>query len=1139
MTKFYFRLIYTFLACVTMLLPLAEAKAFPTELYTTESALAKGNWMKISVSQTGIHFISASTLRSWGFSDISKVRIHGYGGYRLPDKLTASTFIDDLPEVSTVRTSQGIYFYGVGIVSWSDGTKNIYQSLNPYSTEGYYFVTSGTDEPASVDRKGSSVQGLSPVKQFTSCLFYEVDQYSLGQSGTVYLGDDFRYTRSRDYKFQLKDYVENESAWIKVTFATNTTSASAINISANGTSLIANRQIPATSDNYGTYVSMQKRFEPTDENTTVNITLNATGTVSAAHLDAITFNYTRKLRLDDGLLEFTLSSTAAMLEGADADTHVWDVTNPTTPIEMETTVSDGGVTWVNEYTGTRNYIAWNDNARLLTPRAVGNVPHQNIHGITDTPDMVIITVKDFVGEAERVANLHRRTPDNFNVIVLTQDDIFNEFSSGLRDPGAFRKALKMFYDRGNAAGHPLRYCLLFGRPLYDARQVTTEAKNVTTPFMPVWQTSESFSVSGTYPSDDINVMLDDDSGGAIPLERISIAIGRISAATLSQAKTYVDKLYTYNENLSHGEWKNNILLEADNGNDAQFMVGNVNSSLRTGLEGFYDNMLSGNDGQQFIYNKIYYDTYPVTGGYCAQADTRFTRALDEGVMLWIFNGHGAQNTLASEGLHTKTKINNMYNTRWPIFLGMTCSFGRWDNSDISGMETMAFNSEGGIIAAIASTRQAAIPGNDGFIMALGNHMMRRDDSGEFLRFGDMVTNSKNSIRSISNTSSATTKLGYATFGDPAMRLVIPSNTIILENVSGEDVNEDSQVTIKARQRVTLNGSIFANDGSPLSDFNGTLHATLYDAERSVTTLGQAADGTTGKSITYDEMGDRLYAGRGEIVNGQFSLNLSMPAEVADNFRPATLNLYATSTDGREATGVCHDLYVYGYDYDAEPDSLAPNIDYAYLNHPSFKNGDIVNEQPMFIAGVSDDVAINLSMSGIGHQMSLKLDDSHSYSDVSFYYTPSSDGSAGGSIAYPISDLEEGNHTLTFRVWDTSGNSASRSVDFFVERGATPQLFDIYSDANPASTEANFYISHNRPNAPATVTLEIYNLSGRRIWTSTVSGRSDMFLSAPIQWNLCDMGGQRVIRGIYIYRATLTIDGYEMTTPAKRIAVTGR
>ncbi|MDE6488581.1 MAG: hypothetical protein K2L46_04810, partial [Paramuribaculum sp.] len=213
--------------------------------------------------------------------------------------------------------------------------------------------------------------------------------------------------------------------------------------------------------------------------------------------------------------------------------------------------------------------------------------------------------------------------------------------------------------------------------------------------------------------------------------------------------------------------------------------------------------------------------------------------------------------------------------------------------------------------------------------------------------------------------------------------------------------------------------------------------------------------------------------------------------------------------------------------------------YAFLNHQSFSQGSVVNESPMFVAAVSDDIAINLSSAGIGHQMTLRLDESRTLNDVAFYYTPASDGSPSGTIAYPIEDLSEGNHTLTFRVWDTSGNSASKTLSFFVEHGAAPKIFDIFTDVNPASTEANFYISHNRPDSRLTVTIDIYDMLGHRVWTSTVTDRSDMFLSAPIHWDLNDMGGRRVGRGIYIYRATVTTDSGIIQSAARRIAVTAR
>lgn len=1113
-------------------------RAFPTESYARQSQLASGRWTKIGVSQTGIHFISASTLRSWGFKDPAKVRIHGYGGQQLPDQLTQSSYIDDLPEVATHRTASGIYFYGVGPVKWSATAGHYAQTLNPFTTEGYYFLTEGTEQPAAIERQGSTAAGGEPVSTFESRLFHETDQYSLSHSGTQLYGEDFRTKRSQTFRFHLTDMVAGTSVWSRVTFATTTTSDSRLTIAAGGKNLLTRTLGRSDAEvNYGSRGVYNVTFDTSTPDVDMTLTFEPTGAVTAAHLDAITLCYQRALRMSSGLLEFDLKNTTARLEGASASTHVWDVTDNLRPLEMVTVAGSGAVTWVNPYTGPRSYIAWDESARMLTPKLVGSVANQNIHGITDTPDMIIITVKDFAGEAERVAALHRKSPDNMNVLVLTQDDIFNEFSSGTQDVGAFRKMLKMFYDRGLEAGRPLRYCLLFGRGTFDMRKLTSEMKGLKEPVMPTWQTSESLSVSGTYTSDDVIAQLEDNSGNLPAYDRISLAIGRIPARSLTQAKTYVDKLYAYMDNKHLSEWKNSILLEADNGNKAAFMVG-TDEKRTTGVEGFYNSMINDRDASQYRFTKVYYDAFELQNGACQRGEEIFDLALKEGIMMWLYNGHGTQTVLGGEGLHSLTKIDKMFNKRWPVLLAITCSFAQWDGPATSGLETMSFNPSGGIMAGFSPTRKAYISDNDGVIMALGTTMMRRDDQGRTLRLGDMIVDAKNQLLSTAQSGSASAKLRLVLLGDPAMRLAVPDYRLTLDEVNGDEVTADNQTTVMARQRVTFSGTVRDHEGNPIDDFDGTIALTLYDAETTTTTKGTKVEGTEGKSINFDEMGDKLFAGRGTVKGGRFAVDIAMPTEVADNFRPATVSMYASTADGREAMGVSRDLFVYGYDATADPDSVAPTIDYAYLNHSSFDNGTIVNEQPMFIAGVSDDTGINLSMAGIGHQMLLKLDDNRSFTDVALYYTPSADGTPSGTIAYPMSELAEGAHTLTLRVWDTSGNSTSKSINFFVEQGAKPQVFDIYSDANPASTHANFYITHNRPDANVSVKLDIYNMSGRRIWSSTVNGQSDMFLSTPIQWNLCDMGGQRVGRGIYIYRAVITIDGHDMTTPARRIAVTG-
>lgn len=292
-------------------------------------------------------------------------------------------------------------------------------------------------------------------------------------------------------------------------------------------------------------------------------------------------------------------------------------------------------------------------------------------------------------------------------------------------------------------------------------------------------------------------------------------------------------------------------------------------------------------------------------------------------------------------------------------------------------------------------------------------------------------------------------------------------------------------------------------------------------------------------MTFDTQGSKLLSVSAPVAGGRFAASLAMPSDISDNFRPATLNMYATETSGRrEAVGVSRELYAYGVDESAVPDTQAPAIDRLQINHTGFVSGDRVSvHTPMVLASVSDNVGINISAAGIGHQLTLQLDSATTFSDVALYYRPHADGTPGGTVNYPMPDVDEGLHSLRLRVWDTSGNATEQTIEFFAAADIAPQIFDLYCDANPARTTAGFYVTHDAPDANITVTVTVFNMLGNPVWTRTERGRSDMFTTTPLRWNLCDGTGRRVQRGIYIYRATITVDGQTHSTSSRRLAVT--
>lgn len=1119
--------------------------ALPADHYTEESVLASGRWVKISVDESGLYRIPAATLRQWGFSDPAKVRIHGYGGRRIADALTAANYIDDLPLIQSRSCSDGsVVFYAVGPDSWEGTGKEVrVRRFNPYSTAGYYFVTSADSESRPINATGTP-GAKSPATTFVERLHHEQELVSPGECGALLVGEDFRYTPTRRFTFDLPGRCD--SVMFKTSFIAKTyNSSSRVVFTANG------KQVPAVAadainasgageihgaEGRATHVLPDSLYD-LGERLELTITHKATSVVYNAWLNYISVNYVRTLSLPaEGHLDFSTDSMSLSLGNATDATHIWDVTDPSEIRDVEFSAEAGSAVWTARLSGTRDYAAWNDNARLPAPKTVGFVTNQNLHADRDI-EMVIFTHPSWRAQAERIAELHRTEPDNMTVKVVDVDDVYNEFSSGAQDVSGLRKYLKMLYDRSSSGDRPLRFVLLMGRMTYDERHLTAGVKALGCPTIPAWQLREdrySLDSEQGYATDDFLAMLEDGSGSRLGSDKLSVAVGRLPVTSTSTARLITDKIISYVRRPPRGAWKNKVLGLAD---DLDYGVHYRQTEWF--MRGF-----GLNDNNPYLLEKVYLPAYELSGGVYQGAREQMFRQLNEGVAWWTFVGHATNHSWTGDGMLTYSDINSLYLRRLPFVYAATCNFLRWDSNTLSGGEILMYEQNGGVIGMISATRPVYITYNGYFTNAIGKEIGRRVD-GRLPATGEIYRRAKNNIRYVDDKTGIEgeilnndNRLRYVFMGDPALRLATPDNLVSIESIGGVSLDSGEQIIIPARGNPVIRGAVTAPDGSVLTDFNGTLLLDLYDADRTPDFVKNGDQYDACKP--FDIHGDRLYSGSCRVTDGRFELSVAMPTQISDNFREATFCMTAYSDDGlTEASGLNHDCYVYGYDELAAEDNEAPVIETFFLNHSTFSSGDDVNPDPVVLATVRDNVGINLSMAGVGQQMSLMLDGKTSYNDVPFYYTPAADGSPSGEIAYPLSGLTEGNHTLRLRVFDTNGNSATRTIDCFVREGLAPTIFDIYTDVSPATTEANFYITHNRPDGMMTVTVSVYNLLGHLLWSQTNTGRSDMFTSAPVTWDLTDGTGNRVGRGIYVYRATVTADGETYQTGSRKIAVTAR
>ncbi len=1114
-----------------MLLSAIGASAFPVDTYAPASALARGKWVKISVAESGMHLIPTATLRQWGFSAPERVRIHGYGGAMLSDILSLENYTDDLPQVPAQLTARGLVFYAVGPMQVSMTDAGVLShEVNPYSSYGYYFLTeaSADDGPLpAVPSGGSPLESAAGCAVTTSyMLVHEQELVSPGQSGRIMVGEDFNATRSRTFNVAMTNRTEGTPVKVTTSFLANTSTAmSTLRFKINGEEMpvqASDRIATSKSDSgvWGAMTTTTKTATPQGDRLTLEIGFENPGVVKAANLDYFEVVYDRRLA---GSFDYFTTSTAVCHAGAgDQSVHVWDVTDPLAVTQMQPGAQGA---WRAPRAGVRHYAVWADGDAMPAPKLAGSVANQNLHGLAEVPDMVIITPDVYAAAARDIAAIHRSyEPEPLRVEVVSLNEVLNEFGSGAFDPGALRRFLKMLYDRGEASGSPLRYALMMGKGVCDNRQLTVVGRNVNQP-MPLWVSSASLNESTSFSSDDYFALLGDNDGTQPGREDLDIAVGRIPATTAAEAAVAVSKIKQYLYSMPRDGWRTRLTILADDENQGVHMEQS---------EAMVANLFAGTSGSRMVVNKVYCDAFVRQNSTYPKAREVLFSNFSDGTSVFVFIGHGSPHALGSKTIVAPTDFRtNFHMRRLPFFYAATCSFLRWDSDITSEAEGLMFLPSGGMIACISALRPVYISLNGDLSAAFGTVLGEFDEEGKVHSIGELYRKSKNLLHNDVN------RLRYVLMGDPALRLSMPSPTIEITGVNGSRPSAEEPVTVMARQQLEITGRVLQPDGTPMSDFNGMIYATLYDAEFSTVSHGYGE----GTEYAFEQHGDMLFSVCGQVTDGQFAVSVQMPSAVADNYRPATLSLYACGSDSREmreAAGLTRNIYAYGYD-DTTPDDTEPPVVHSLmLNGDSFTDGGNVDPSPMLIATISDNVGINLSSAGVGKKMTLTVDGNTTFSDLSRYFTPDAvpvQGAMSGTLAYSMSGLAPGPHEMKLRVWDTDGNFTDRTIGCNVVEGLAPEIYEVYTDASPARTEANFFVRHNRPDRMLKVKVTVYNLAGAPVWSASTEARSDMGVSAPLTWDLRDSGGKRVGRGIYIYRAEVTTEGSSVSTASRKLAVT--
>lgn len=1096
--------------------------------YADNSVLATGKWYKLSLSSTGIYKITYSELSAMGVpvSSINpkNIRIYHNAGGVLPT-INSETLYDDLVELpiyvhgeddGSFNENDYILFYARGPVTWKVKDEVYHHIPNPYSDNSYAFLNIDLGE-------GKRLQNAAIISDIdsetvTSFLDYRVvdnDEVNLNNMGATWYADVFESASTVSYNFSFPNIIKSEKCNMVADLASRNASSASFNVKANNTPIYNRNVSPSNSAHlYAVEVnSGNVKFNPTNSDIKIDLTYNKSDNSSKAWLNYIAINAWRELRYTGNMMSFRNPRYVSeekvykyQISNADSKVEVWNVSNPVEPQRLDLSFDGSKASFIVNGDASNEFILFNHNT-CKSVQFVSTIKNQNLHAKYDI-DYLIITHPDFYAQAERLKLVHNEI-DNFEIEIVTPQQIYNEFSCAALDISAIRNYIKMLYERSNRR---LRYVLLFGDASYDYRN-----KSGKVCFVPTYESVASCDDRDCIATDDYFVCLGDEEGNMMDASSsIDIAIGRLPVMTVEDAEAMVDKIedYAIISEDNAGSWRKVMTFMADD--DEAYFLENCEEMI---------DIIKANGGDDVVFDKIYLDAYPqvaTSGGQRSpECNEAITNRIERGSLIINYVGHAGEIGWADERIFTNDNIFSLQNKpKYHLMLTASCEFGRFDDhTRTSAGEYMLLNHNGGSIALITAARVTYGSPNFNIMNRMYKHLFDTED-GEYITMGDIYVYAKAD-------SNVNTKR-YVFLGDPALRLCYPKNEIELTSINNHDINVVD--TLRALDKVNIKGVVKDGYGDILNDFNGTLHVSVYDKENVYETYGDEC-----RQITFELQNSIVYSGKTSVVNGVFSLDFTLPKDINFSYGYGTISLYANS-DNTDAHGQFSDIIIGGYNTDAEPDTENPELK-LYIDDDKFVDGSVTNENPTLIAYIKDLNGINTSGAGIGHDITATLTGAtnRTYNLNQFYNAPDTPDDFG-SLKYKFYDLNEGEHLLTFRAWDIYNNSATATISFKVVKGDALVLENVKNYPNPMDNYTNFVFDHNQIDNEIDIQIRIYNVMGQLVKTIEDRRSGSLLRNNPIKWNGASDNGVNLPSGIYVYYITVTNSNNETVSDYSRLII---
>jgi hypothetical protein len=1098
------------------------------------SVLASGDWYRLAVKEEGMYRLDAGALSAMGINtstlDPRTIRIYGNGGKELsegpgdlhPDDLVENAIYVEGESDGQFGSSDYVLFYGRSPRGWtySSSRKTWNHYINHYTETNYYWLTiGGTRGKRMTDQPSSTLAPSVVVEKFTDLVAIEEEKVNKLSSGKDWYGQSISGpSGSITHLSSLPGLVPNDVINYRFTLVAHDETTPNFTVR-EGTTVLGRYYLPPSSEasyqyaNAGTYEASASS-SLSSGSSQLSVSFASGSTSSEGWVDWVEIMYPRMLWGVSNVLHFRSQDATGiaeyLLQQFTARPMIFNVTDPanvrlisgvTGSYSFRDTLQPGTV---KEYWAT-SAGAWK------TVDGAQKMPNQDLRGYASGADFIILTSEDFRSVAERIKTFREQAANGgLKTIVVDVANVYNEFGGGQPDITAIRDYLKYAYT--NWTPRPT-FVLFLGGASYDYKGILGTKSS----YVPTWQSVESRHEISSYATDDYFAKF---SQSNVP----SLVLGRISARTVREANTVVDKIVRYQPQGADDGWKMRILYVADDSwtNDGgEESDGTMHSDDAETLSG------PGFTPEEFEKKKIYIAEYPTVftglGRRKPGAAQDIIDQVNQGVLIVNYSGHGNPKVWAHENVFdVATSIPPMVNAnRLALFVLATCNFSQFDDPrNYTGSELLLNKADGGAIGVISASRKVYAVSNAELNQGTYQQMFLRDAYGRLLvdrpstglfRFKVLGGNSVNDQK-------------YFYMGDPTTQLDYPRSYALIDSINGERVDSvagavrTSPIVMKALGRVTVSGTIRDAANRIDTSFSGVAQLRVNDASRTQLIVNFYP----GRNWSYTSTGGTVYRGENSVAKGRFRATFIVPKDIsyADTTGRGRLVAYfsGAGVDGAGFTGL---VRISGTDTMAANDGSGPTM-HIYLNSRSFRPGDVVTEAPTLLVDLRDSNGVNTSTAGIGHRIEAWINNGTQSKDLTEHYTSTLDDFRAGTVEYPLTGLPSGKNTLRVRAWDSQNNSSVAETYFEVASSAQLSISDVFNYPNPFASETQFTFRQNL-NEAVDVEVKIYTLAGRLIQSLHAIAPGDPMVRVP--WDGRDRDGDTIANGVYLYKLVVrTTDG---------------